>query len=74
MANLLNGKMFALCRKIISTVGHSFSYFLLVNELHELNVFKLSIKLSKHRFCLRPFGVFFMESSVLTIKYVLVFS
>ena len=52
------------------------SYFLLVNKLHELNIFKLQIIFQtclelKHYLYLRSVNVFsFMESSILNIKHV----
>ena len=61
--------------KSISTGSHLFSYFQLVNKLHELNAFKLPsifrhFQKLKHYFYLRLFNVFsFKESSILTIKY-----
>ena len=65
--------------KLVSTGSH---YFLLVDKLYNLNVFKLQIryfirhvqKFTRDLY-LRPFNAFsFTESSILTIKYVFSFS
>ena len=64
--------------KLVSTGSH---YFLLVDKLYNLNVFKLQIRYFRHvqkltrDLYLRPFNAFsFTESSVLTIKYGFSFS
>ena len=70
----------ALHRKINFNRQPLFSYFLLVNKLYNLNVFKLQkayfrhVQKLKRYLYLRPFNAFsFTESSILTTKHVFSF-
>ena len=69
-----------LYRKINFNRQPLFSYFLLVNKLHNFNVFKLQktyfrhVQKLKRYLYLRPFNAFsFTESSVLSIKHIFSF-